>query len=242
MLLIPAIDLKEGRCVRLRQGVMSSAAVYSDDPPAMARHWEELGARRLHVVDLDGAFAGEPVNQTLVEAIVEAVSVPVQVGGGIRSIETAEHYLQAGAAQIIVGTQAAEDRDFLQTLADGFPNRVILGLDAKQGRVATRGWAVETNVEATQFAANLSPDLFAIVYTDIGRDGMLTGVNAEATKAVAEATPIPVIASGGVKDLADLRQLKALGLGEQLLGAISGAALYQGTLDFRAGQALLDSP
>ena len=241
MLLIPAIDLKEGRCVRLRQGVMASATVYSDDPVDMARHWIDVGARRLHVVDLDGAFAGEPVNQALVEAIAKAVAVPVQVGGGIRSAQAAAHYLQAGASQVIVGTRAAEDRDFLRALAGEFPRRVILGLDARAGRVATRGWAVETDLDATRFAAGLSANLFAVVHTDIGRDGMLAGVNADATKAVAEAASIPVIASGGVKHLDDLRRLKALGLGERLLGAISGVALYQGTLDFQAGQALLDA-
>lgn len=241
MLLIPAIDLKEGRCVRLRQGVMASATVYSDDPIDMARHWRDAGARRLHVVDLDGAFAGEPVNQALVEGIAKAVALPVQVGGGIRSRETVAHYLQAGASQVIVGTRAAEDRDFLHALADEFPGRAILGLDARAGRVATRGWAAETDLDATQLVADLGAGLFAIVYTDIGRDGMLAGVNANATKAVAEAARIPVIASGGVRDLDDLRRLKALGLGERLLGAITGAALYQGTMDFRAGQTLLDN-
>ena len=240
MLLIPAIDLKDGRCVRLRQGAMASAAVYSDDPESMARHWAAAGARRLHVVDLDGAVAGRPVNQALALAIVGAVEIPVQIGGGIRSMATAAAYLGAGASQVIVGTRAAEDSGFLQTLAKTFPQRVILGLDARDGRLATRGWATPTDIEATRFAADLDVDLFAIVYTDIAKDGMLTGVNAEATRLVAEAAPVPVIASGGVKGLDDLRALKALGLGKQLLGAISGVALYEETLDFRAGQALLD--
>ena len=226
--------------MRLRQGEMASAAVYSDDPENMARHWAAAGARRLHVVDLDGAVAGRPVNEALARAIVEAAGIPVQIGGGIRSIATAAAYLRAGASQVIVGTRAAEDRGFLQALADEFPRRVILGLDARDGRLATHGWAVPTDIEATRFAANLNAELFAIVYTDIAKDGMLAGVNTEATRRVAEATRIPVIASGGVKDLDDLRALQALGLGERLLGAISGVALYEGTLDFRAGQALLD--
>ena len=226
--------------MRLRQGEMASAAVYSDDPENMARQWAAAGARRLHVVDLDGAVAGRPVNEALASAIVEAAGIPVQIGGGIRSIDTAAAYLRAGASQVIVGTRAAEDSGFLQALAEAFPRRVILGLDARDGRLATRGWTVPTDIEATRFAANLNAELFAIVYTDIAKDGMLAGVNAEATRRVAEATRIPVIASGGVKDLDDLRALKALGLGERLLGAISGVALYEGTLDFRAGQALLD--
>ena len=227
--------------MRLRQGEMASAAVYSDDPENMARQWAAAGARRLHVVDLDGAVAGRPVNEALARAIVDAAGIPVQIGGGIRSIDTAAAHLRAGASQVIVGTRAAEDTGFLQALAEAFPRRVILGLDARDGRLATHGWAVPTDIEATRFAADLDAELFAIVYTDIARDGMLAGVNAEATRRVAEATRIPVIASGGVKDLDDLRALKALGLGERLLGAISGVALYEGTLDFRAGQALLDS-
>ena len=226
--------------MRLRQGEMASAAVYSEDAENMARHWAAAGARRLHVVDLDGAMAGRPVNEALARAIVEAADIPVQIGGGIRSITTAAAYLRAGASQVIVGTRAAEDIGFLEALADEFPRRVILGLDSRDGLLATRGWTVPTDIEATRFAANLNAELFAIVYTDIAKDGMLTGVNAEATRLVAEATRIPVIASGGVKDLDDLRALKALGLGERLLGAISGVALYEGTLDFRAGQALLD--
>ena len=230
--------------MRLRQGEMASAAVYSEDPENMARQWAAAGARRLHVVDLDGAVAGRPVNEALASAIVAAAGIPVQIGGGIRSIDTAAAYLRAGASQVIVGTRAAEDIGFLQALAEAFPRRVILGLDARDGRLATHGWAVPTDIEATRFAADLDAgfdaELFAIVYTDIAKDGMLAGVNAEATRLVAEATRIPVIASGGVKDLDDLRALKALGLGERLLGAISGVALYEGTLDFRAGQALLD--
>ncbi|MCY4014311.1 MAG: 1-(5-phosphoribosyl)-5-[(5-phosphoribosylamino)methylideneamino]imidazole-4-carboxamide isomerase [Gammaproteobacteria bacterium] len=243
MLLIPAIDLKDGRCVQLQQGVMASASVYSDDPPAMARHWCELGARRLHVVDLDGAFAGEPVNRRLVEGIVEAArDVPVQVGGGIRSIETAQGYIDAGASQVIAGTRATEDPDFLRALAAEFPGRAILGLDAKDGRAATRGWTTTSGVDVQAFAEGIRElDLFAIVYTDVARDGMLSGINAAATRRLAEVAAAPVIASGGVRNLDDLRTLKALDLdGKRLLGAISGSALYEGTLDFTRGQRLLD--
>ena len=244
MLLIPAIDLKDGRCVQLRQGVMASASVYSDDPAAMARHWRDLGARRLHVVDLDGAFAGEPVNGHLVEAIVAAMEgVPVQVGGGIRSLDSARAYLDAGASQVIAGTRVLEDPDFLRALAARFPGRAILGLDAKDGRAAIRGWTTTSDVDAGAFAAALNDiDLFAIVYTDVARDGMLSGVNASATGRLAETASVPVIASGGVRNLDDLRALKALGLDcSQLFGAISGSALYEGTLDFREGQRTLDT-
>lgn len=245
MLLIPAIDLKDGQCVRLRQGVMESATVYSSDPAQMARHWAKLGARRLHVVDLDGAMAGEPVNQHLVAAIVEAVpDLPVQVGGGIRALDTADAYLQAGAGQVIVGTRAVEELGFLRQLATSFGGQAImLGLDARDGLVATRGWTETRDVDVHAFVGELADvELFAIVYTDVGRDGMLSGVDAEATRRLAEAVAVPVIASGGVRSLDDLRALKALGLGDdRLLGAISGAALYQGTLDFAAGQRLLDA-
>ena len=244
MLLIPAIDLKDGQCVRLRQGVMESATVYSSDPAQMARHWAELGARRLHVVDLDGAFAGAPVNRQQVAAIVEAVpEVPVQIGGGIRTLDTAEAYLQAGAEQVIVGTRAVEDLGFLRQLATSLYGRVMLGLDARDGQVATRGWTRTRDIDVQTFAGELADiDLFAIVYTDIGRDGMLSGVNAAAAKRLAETVAVPVIASGGVRSLEDLQTLKALDLGaDHLLGAISGAALYEGTLDFAAGQQLLDA-
>ncbi len=243
MLLIPAIDLKDGSCVQLRQGEAASATVYSDDPPAMARRWAAAGARRLHVVDLDGAFAGEPVHAAVVEDVVRAVpDVAVQVGGGIRSLEAAGAYLRAGASQVIAGTRAIEEPGFLCELATAFPERTALGLDARGGRLATRGWQAEADVEAAAFVARIAAldlPLFAIVYTDVARDGMLSGVDAAATARLAATAPVPVIASGGVRSLADLEALRTLDLGAALLGAISGSALYEGTLDFAAGQRLL---
>ena len=243
MLLIPAIDLKDGQCVQLRQGIMDSATVYSADPAAMARHWVEAGARRLHVVDLDGAFAGQPVNRDLVRRIAEAAGdVPVQVGGGIRDLETAGAYLDTGVSQVITGTAAVEDPDFLAALSETFPGQVVLGLDARDSRLATRGWATLKDVDAVAFASALDVELFAIVYTDVSRDGMLAGVNVAATKRMAHAANVPIIASGGVKSLDDLRALDGLGLGpDRLLGAISGSALYEGTLDFASAQRWLDA-
>lgn len=229
--------------MQLRQGVMASATIYSDDPPGMARRWVDAGARRLHVVDLDGAFAGRPVNRDLVADIVgAAVGVPVQVGGGIRDAFTAADYLDAGASQVITGTGGVEDPDFLSSLAAAYPSRVILGLDARDGKVATRGWETDSEVDALDFVGSLGGlELYAVIYTDIGRDGMLTGVNAAATRQVAQASPVPVIASGGVRSGDDLRALKTLGLGPgELLGVISGSALYEGTLDFHEGQRCLD--
>ena len=241
MLLIPAIDLKGGRCVQLRQGVMDSATEYSDDPPDMARRWLDLGARRLHVVDLDGAFAGRPVNQRWVEAIVRAAGdVPVQVGGGVRAAQAALAYLEAGASQVIVGTRAVEEPGFLGALAERWPGKIILGLDARYGKAATRGWTETSGAGDVELVGALAEvDVFAVVYTDIVRDGTLRGVNVDAMRRLAAVSPVPVIASGGVRNLADLRALKALG-DDLLLGAISGSALYEGTLDFSAGQGILN--
>ena len=241
MILIPAIDIQGGRCVQLRQGVKQSASVYGDDPVAMAERWTGLGARRLHVVDLDGAFAGERVNASLVGGIAAAAGdVPVQVGGGIRSLAEIESYLVAGVSQVIVGTRAIEDPSFLQTAAKHFPGQVILGLDARDGRAATAAWGETSEVSALDIASSVSEfALFALVFTDIERDGMLSGINADATAAIARASGLPVIASGGVRDDDDLRRLRALRL-DQLLGVIAGSALYEGTLDFGAAQALLD--
>lgn len=246
MLLIPAIDLKDGKCVRLKQGRMDDVTVFSDDPVAMARHWAELGCRRLHLVDLDGAFAGVPRNDALIRAIADALGeIPVQVGGGIRSEETIAAYLEAGVSQVIVGTRAIEEPEFLEQIAARFPGSIILGLDARAGQLATAGWDQTSTRSAVEFArwAGALP-IAAIVYTDIERDGMLTGVNVPATLVLAEAAGVPVIASGGVSDLADLRALKRAFSGSSavLMGAITGRAIYAGTLDFQAGQSLLDAP
>lgn len=244
MIVIPAIDIQGGRCVQLKQGVKDSASVYGDDPVAMVERWTTRGARRLHVVDLDGAFAGTRVHASVVQGIAAAAGdVPVQVGGGVRSAESIESYLEAGVSQVIVGTRAIEDPTFLAAMAERFPGRVILGLDARAGRAATAGWDETSETGAVEFAASVAAlPLFAIVFTDIERDGMLTGVNADATAAVAAAGGVPVIASGGVRDLEDIRRLKALGLGErELMGVIAGSALYEGTLELEAAQALLDT-
>ncbi len=241
MILIPAIDIQGGRCVQLRQGVKQSASVYGDDPVAMAERWTGLGARRIHVVDLDGAFAGRRVNAGLVRGIsAVAGDVPVQVGGGIRDLEEIESYLEAGVSQVIVGTRAIEDPTFLEAAARRFPDRVILGLDARAGRAATAAWDDTSDTRALDVAARVAElALFAIVFTDIERDGMLTGINADATADVARASGLPIIASGGVRDEDDLRRLRALRL-DQLLGVIAGSALYEGALDFTSAQTLLD--
>lgn len=245
MLLIPAIDLKDGQCVRLKRGRMSDATRYSDDPAAMAAHWLAAGCRRLHVVDLDAAFAGEPRNQGCIAEIVRrAGAVPVQVGGGIRSLETAAAYLEAGVAAVIVGTAAVRDFDFLERLAARFPRQVLFGLDARGERVATDGWDITTEASVVELAraADALP-LAGIVYTDIERDGMQSGINAAATLRLAAALSTPVIASGGLNDLDDLAALKAADeqAGNLLLGAITGRAIYAGTLDFQQGQVLLDA-
>ncbi|MCR9278175.1 MAG: 1-(5-phosphoribosyl)-5-[(5-phosphoribosylamino)methylideneamino]imidazole-4-carboxamide isomerase [Pseudomonadaceae bacterium] len=242
MILIPAIDLKEGRCVRLRQGRMDDATIFGDDPADMAAHWRDQGARRLHVVDLDGAFAGEPKNRAVIESIVAVMGdVPVQIGGGIREVSVVRSYLEAGISQVIIGTKAIQEPQFLADLARDYPGQVILGLDARDGRVATDGWDETATIKALDVARDVAAlPLFGIVYTDIERDGMLTGVNVPSTLAVAEASGKPVIASGGVTDLKDLDALAAASNG-QLFGVISGRALYEQTLDLAAGQAHLDA-
>ena len=244
MLLIPAIDLKDGRCVRLKQGRMDDVTVFSDDPVATAERWVAQGCRRLHLVDLDGAFAGVPKNRDVIHAITAAMGdVPVQVGGGIRDLETIEAYLAAGISQTIVGTRAIESPEFLAEAAAAFPNQLILGLDARDGLLAVAGWDETSTVQAVEFASRVSElPLAGIVYTDIARDGMLSGVNLEATVKLAEATSLPVIASGGIASLEDLAALKtafATASGT-LMGAITGRAIYSGTLTFRQGQALFD--
>ncbi|MFD0980855.1 1-(5-phosphoribosyl)-5-[(5-phosphoribosylamino)methylideneamino]imidazole-4-carboxamide isomerase [Tropicimonas aquimaris] len=237
MILYPAIDLKDGNCVRLLKGDMDKATVFGSDPAAQARQFEEAGCEWLHLVDLNGAFAGEPVNAAAVEAILAAVSVPVQLGGGIRTLETIEMWLKKGVSRVILGTVAVENPELVREAAQLFPGRVAVGLDARNGKVATRGWAEETDMTVTDLAGRLEDaGIAAIIYTDIDRDGAMQGPNVEATAALARATTIPVIASGGVSSLADLIALRdAVGIS----GAISGRALYDGAIDLREALAAL---
>ena len=241
MLLIPAIDLKDGKCVRLRQGRMEDDTVFSDDPAAMAARWVGEGGRRLHLVDLNGAFAGRPVNGAAIEAICSAQrDTPIQVGGGIRDEQTIESYLQMGVDYCIIGTQAVKDPGFVARACRAFPGHIIVGLDAKDGMVAINGWAEVTDQAVIELAARFENDgVSAIVYTDIGRDGMMQGVNVEATVALAEAIGIPVIASGGITRLDDVRALCEAPTGN-IMGAITGRAIYEGTLDLAEGQRLAD--
>lgn len=241
MLVIPAIDLKAGQCVRLRQGLMDQSTVFSDDPVAMAQQWVDKGARRLHLVDLDGAFEGKPVNGEVVTAIARRFpDLPIQIGGGIRSIETIEHYLNAGVTYVIIGTKAVNEPAFVADICKRFPGHIIVGLDAKEGLVATEGWAEVSSLQATDLARRFANDgVDAIVYTDIARDGMMGGVNVEATVEMAQASPIPVIASGGVSRLEDIKVLQAQAH-HGILGAITGRAIYEGTLDIAEAQAWCD--
>jgi phosphoribosylformimino-5-aminoimidazole carboxamide ribotide isomerase len=242
MLIIPAIDLKDGHCVRLKQGVMEDSTVFSEDPAATARHWLEQGAKRLHLVDLNGAFAGKPKNESAVRSIIEAVGadVPVQLGGGIRDLETIERYLDLGVTYIIVGTAAVKVPGFLHEACDAFPGHIMVGLDAKGGKVAVNGWSKLTGHDVADLAKRFEDyGVEAIIYTDIGRDGMLSGVNIEATVELARPLHVPVIASGGITNLDDVRNLCAVQI-EGITGAITGRAIYEGTLDFAAAQALAD--
>jgi phosphoribosylformimino-5-aminoimidazole carboxamide ribotide isomerase len=237
MILYPAIDLKDGQCVRLLRGEMAAATVFSDDPGAQAAAFEAAGCEWLHLVDLNGAFAGRPVNAEAVEAILARVSVPAQLGGGIRDMGTIEGWLAKGLARVILGTVAVEDPGLVREAARTFPGQVAVGIDAKDGRVATRGWAEVTEVEATDLARRFEDaGVAAIIYTDIARDGAMQGPNVAATEALARAVSIPVIASGGVASLDDLAALKATGV---IAGAISGRALYDGAIDLGAAIALL---
>lgn len=238
MILYPAIDLKDGQCVRLFKGAMEQATVFSDNPAAQALAFTGQGAEWLHLVDLNGAFAGSPVNAAAVEAILAAVTVPCQLGGGIRDMATIEMWLGKGLARVILGTVAVEDPALVREAARAFPGQVAVGIDAREGRVATRGWATETNTEATELArAFEDAGVAAIIYTDINRDGAMQGPNVAATAALAQAVSIPVIASGGVSSLADLIALRDCGVA--LDGAISGRALYDGKLDLAEALAVL---
>ncbi|AZV95169.1 1-(5-phosphoribosyl)-5-[(5-phosphoribosylamino)methylideneamino]imidazole-4-carboxamide isomerase [Kerstersia gyiorum] len=242
MLLIPAIDLKDGQCVRLRQGDLDDATVFSTEPAAQAQHWLDQGARRLHLVDLNGAVAGKPRNEASIRAIVKAVGdeIPVQIGGGIRDLDTIERYLDFGIRYVIIGTAAVKNPGFLQDACSAFPGSVIVGLDAKDGKVATDGWSKLTGQNVVDLARKFEDyGCEAIIYTDIGRDGMLSGVNIEATVRLANSVRIPVIASGGVTDLTDIEALCAVEQ-EGVSGVILGRSIYEGTLDFAAAQDLAD--
>ena len=242
MLLIPAIDLKDGHCVRLKQGEMDDATVFSEDPAAMARHWIEQGARRLHLVDLNGAFAGKPVNESAIKSIIQAVGddIPVQLGGGIRDLDTIARYLDDGITYVIIGTAAVKNPGFLQDACSAFPGHIIVGLDAKDGKVAVDGWSKMTGHDVVDLAKKYEDyGVEGVIYTDIGRDGMLSGVNVEATVRLAQALRIPVFASGGIASVTDIEALCAVEH-EGVVGAITGRAIYEGTLDFRAAQARAD--
>ncbi|WP_179380827.1 1-(5-phosphoribosyl)-5-[(5-phosphoribosylamino)methylideneamino]imidazole-4-carboxamide isomerase [Jannaschia marina] len=231
MILYPAIDLKDGQAVRLLHGEMESATVFNDDPAAQAAAFAAAGCEWIHLVDLNGAFAGKPVNAAAVEAILSGVDVPCQLGGGIRDLATIEAWLGRGLARVILGTVAVEDPGLVREAARAFPGQVAVGIDARKGRVATRGWAEETDVMATDLARQFEDaGVAAIIYTDISRDGAMGGPNVEATDALARAVSIPVIASGGVSSLDDLEALKARGT---IAGAISGRALYDGAIDLQ---------
>ncbi|WP_444666843.1 1-(5-phosphoribosyl)-5-[(5-phosphoribosylamino)methylideneamino]imidazole-4-carboxamide isomerase [Cereibacter changlensis] len=237
MILYPAIDLKDGQCVRLLRGEMEAATVFGDDPAAQAAKFQAAGCEWLHLVDLNGAFAGQPVNAEAVEAILSRVTVPVQLGGGIRDLWTIERWLEKGLARVILGTVAVEEPDLVRQAARAFPGQVAVGIDARKGRVATRGWAEETEVMVTDLARSFEDaGVAAIIYTDIDRDGAMGGPNIEATEALARAVSIPVIASGGVSSMADLTALRDTGV---IAGAISGRALYDGAIDLAEALAAL---
>jgi phosphoribosylformimino-5-aminoimidazole carboxamide ribotide isomerase len=242
MLIIPAIDLKDGRCVRLQQGDMDSATVFSDNPVAMARHWAEQGARRLHIVDLNGAVAGKPKNEKVIREMIAAVgdSLPIQLGGGIRDLDTIESYIDAGVAYVIIGTAAVKNPGFLHDACYAFPGHIIVGLDAKEGKVAVEGWSKMTGHDVIDLGKKFEDfGVEALVYTDIGRDGMLTGVNVEATLKLAQAIRTPIIASGGLNSVKDVQAVCRL-VPEGIVGAIAGRALYEGKLDFKKAQAAAD--
>ncbi len=242
MLLIPAIDLKDGKCVRLKQGDMNDSTTFSDDPAAMARRWLDAGARRLHLVDLNGAVMGKPVNQTAIKAILTEVGdeIPVQLGGGIRDLDTIEHYLDGGISYIIIGTAAVKSPGFLQDACSAFGGHIIVGLDARDGKVATDGWSKLTGHEVVDLARKFEDyGVEGVIYTDIGRDGMLNGINIEATVRLAQAIHVPVIASGGLGSISDIERLCAVS-DEGIEGVICGRAIYTGDLDFAQAQQRAD--
>ena len=238
MIVIPAIDLKGGQCVRLEQGLMEKDTIYSDDPAAMARHWQDEGGELLHLVDLDGAFAGVPKNRAAIQAIVAAVDIPTELGGGIRDLETIEAYLELGIDRVILGTVAKENPALVAEACRRFPGRIVVGIDAKDGLVAVRGWAEVTNKLAVALAREMEGfGVTAIIYTDISRDGMMQGPNLEATKKLAESIQIPVIASGGLSTLDDIRRLMTIEP-SGVTGVITGKAIYSGAINLREAVAL----
>jgi len=242
MLLIPAIDLKDGHCVRLEKGDMNVATTFGEDPAAMARRWVDAGARRLHLVDLNGAFAGKLVNESAIKAIVRELGdeIPIQLGGGIRDLDTIERLLDDGISYVIIGTAAVKNPGFLKDACTAFGGHIIVGLDAKDGKVATDGWSKLTGHEVVDLAKKFQDyGVEGVIYTDIGRDGMLTGINIESTVKLAQALTIPVIASGGLSDIADIERLCAVE-SDGVSGVICGRSIYTGALDFAAGQRRAD--
>lgn len=243
MQLIPAIDLKNGECVRLKQGLMEQATVFSSQPAEMAKHWQIQGAKRLHLVDLDGAFAGEPKNFSAIKEILAELNhaIPVQLGGGIRDLQTIEKYLDLGLTDVIIGTAAVKNPEFVRQACQAFAGHIIVGLDAKDGMVAIDGWATITEYHVIDLIKQFEDDgINSVIYTDIGRDGMMSGVNIEATVKLAKAVDIPVIASGGLTNLDDVRALCQVA-NEGIAGAITGRAIYEGSIDFAQAQKLADS-
>ena len=243
MLVIPAIDLKDGRCVRLKQGDMNSATVFSDDPVAMARHWAAQGAKRLHIVDLNGAIAGKPKNEKVIRSMIAAVGeqLPIQLGGGIRDLDAIESYLDAGVTFVVIGTAAVKNPGFLSDACYAFPGHVIAGLDAKDGKVAVEGWSKLTGHDVLDLAKKYEEyGIEALIYTDIGRDGMMNGINIEATLKLAQNLKTPIIASGGLNSLQDVAAVCTTLVPEGIIGAIAGRALYEGKLDLKKAQAAAD--
>jgi len=243
VLIIPAIDLKDGRCVRLQQGDMNTATVFGDDPVVMAKHWAAQGARRLHIVDLNGAVAGRPKNEKVIREMIKAVggTTPIELGGGIRDLDTIESYLDAGVAYVIIGTAAVKNPGFLSDASYAFPGHIIAGLDARDGKVAVEGWSKMTGHDVADLAKKYEDyGIEALVYTDIGRDGMMAGVNIEATLKLAQAIKIPIIASGGLNSIKDVETVCQKLVPEGVIGAITGRALYEGKIDFKKAQAAAD--
>ena len=241
MIIIPAIDLKDGQCVRLRKGIMEDTTVFSNNPTEMASKWVAEGARRLHLVDLNGAFEGKPINADCVNEITRSFpNLPVQIGGGIRDLQTANAYIEAGISYLIIGTMAVTNPDFVEKLCDEFPNKIIVGLDANNGLVATDGWAKQTDIDVVELSKKYEQyGVNSIVYTDIARDGMMQGVNVEATAILAKKTSIPIIASGGITNLDDIAALLK-NAHHGIMGAITGRAIYEGQLDFNNAQTMSD--